>query len=273
MTHGAMPRLSVVTRSRGHPGPVPEPPLKAYHVFARIRRRAEVRPLPPYSLRHAAASILLGAGVPVAVAAKMMGHSVTMFCETYADLLLEATRDAARQADAWLARSEGSMAPGAHRSEQLVDGKSDGKRQSPRVTRPEAPCISLVAVGAGGGTRTRTPLPARDFKSPGTDSLFCLVSHKPLNQAIHNNRIANGRVHASRVSLPTCSTPCSTRATHAGSKGTSSARLGWRCTRCVPLQRGCCIPERARTPFHHRLMQCVAVRCMGGCIAGATQNP
>ena len=80
----------------------------ADHTFARIRRRAGVRPLPLYSLRHAAASILLGAGVPVAVAAKMMGHSVTMFCETYADLLLEATRDAAQQADAWLAAQGGA---------------------------------------------------------------------------------------------------------------------------------------------------------------------
>ena len=73
-------------------------------VFRRIRERAGVRNLPPHSLRHATASILLAAGVPVAVAAKMMGHSVGMFCETYADLLVEATHDAARQADEWLAR-------------------------------------------------------------------------------------------------------------------------------------------------------------------------
>lgn len=79
------------------------------HVFVRIRRRAGVRPLPLYSLRHAAASILLSAGVPVGVAAKMMGHSVTMFCETYADLLLEATREAAQQADAWLAAQGGAL--------------------------------------------------------------------------------------------------------------------------------------------------------------------
>jgi hypothetical protein len=34
----------------------------------------------------------------------MMEHSVTMFTETYADLLVEATEDAARQSDEWLAR-------------------------------------------------------------------------------------------------------------------------------------------------------------------------
>lgn len=75
--------------------------------FRRIRERAGVGPLPVHSLRHATASILLGSGVPLAVAAKMMGHSVALFCETYADLLVEATRDSARQVDAFWALREG----------------------------------------------------------------------------------------------------------------------------------------------------------------------
>jgi integrase len=74
--------------------------------FRRVRARAGVRPLPLHSLRHAAASILLGAGVPVAVAAKMLGHSVEVFSEVYADLLTEATREAARQVDGFLSRVE-----------------------------------------------------------------------------------------------------------------------------------------------------------------------
>lgn len=72
-------------------------------VFVRVRERTEVRPLPLSSLRHASASILLNSGVPVAVAAKMMGHSFEMFTETYADLLVEATREAAARAGAFLA--------------------------------------------------------------------------------------------------------------------------------------------------------------------------
>ncbi len=71
-------------------------------VFRRIRDRAGVRPLPVYSLRHATAAILLSAGADVGVAAKMMGHSVALFCETYADLLVESTRDVAAQAGRWL---------------------------------------------------------------------------------------------------------------------------------------------------------------------------
>ena len=58
-------------------------------------------------MRHATASILLlGSGVPVAVAAKMLGHSVALFAETYADLLVEAADEAARQADEGLARQK-----------------------------------------------------------------------------------------------------------------------------------------------------------------------
>ena len=94
------------------------------HAFRRVRALAGVRALPLHSMRHATASILLGAGVPSAVAAKMMGHSVAMFSETYADLLVEATQDAARQADAWLARQKapppssrdpGGVSPGSPR--------------------------------------------------------------------------------------------------------------------------------------------------------------
>jgi integrase len=95
--------------------------------------RAGVRRLPLHSLRHATASILLAAGVSVAVAAKMLGHSVTLFCETYADLLVEATHDAARQADEWLARQapsprvSGGAAAGA--AEPLLIGRRDAGRR------------------------------------------------------------------------------------------------------------------------------------------------
>lgn len=74
--------------------------------FQRVRERAGVRPLPLYSLRHATASILLAAGVPAELAAKMMGHSLTMFFETYADLLVAPTHEAAARAGAFL-RAQG----------------------------------------------------------------------------------------------------------------------------------------------------------------------
>ena len=89
-------------------------PLRLSNVdraFRRIRERAEVRALPTYSLRHATAAILLAAGADVGVAAKMMGHSVAMFCETYADLLVESTRDVAAKAGRFLDAHHGEAAP------------------------------------------------------------------------------------------------------------------------------------------------------------------
>lgn len=93
--------------------------------FIRIRERANraacvaagkdpmtatvIRALPPYSLRHAAASILLARTENVAVAAKMMGHSMEMFTETYAELLLEASREVAAKAGAFLAEHTPQM--------------------------------------------------------------------------------------------------------------------------------------------------------------------
>ena len=90
-------------------------PLRLRNVdraFRRIRERAGVRPLPTYSLRHATAAILLAAGADVGVAAKMMGHSVAMFCETYADLLVESTRDVAAKAGRFLDVQEAAAATG-----------------------------------------------------------------------------------------------------------------------------------------------------------------
>lgn len=70
--------------------------------FRRVRELAGVRNLPLYSMRHAAASILLASGVAPAVAAKVMGHTLDMFFEVYADLLAEATAEAAEKAGAFL---------------------------------------------------------------------------------------------------------------------------------------------------------------------------
>ena len=96
--------------------------------FRRVRDRAGVRTLPLHSMRHATASILLGAGVPVAVAAKMMGHSVAMFSETYADLLVEATQDAARQADEWLARQDTALPSPQDDGSRLLSSRHQGRR-------------------------------------------------------------------------------------------------------------------------------------------------
>ena len=79
--------------------------------FRRVRARAGARNLPLHSLRHASASILPAAGVTVPVAAKMLGHSVAMFTETYPDLLVEATKDAARKVNTFWRAAPQTMPP------------------------------------------------------------------------------------------------------------------------------------------------------------------
>lgn len=98
----------------------------------RIRQAAAVRDLPGHSLRHATASILLASGVPVAVAAKMMGHSVTLFCETYADLLVEATHEAARQVDTFWAARKQSLEIRSPDIGGRVSGPRPGRRRNNR---------------------------------------------------------------------------------------------------------------------------------------------
>ena len=77
--------------------------------------------LPMYSLRHGTASVLLGSGVPLGVAAKMMGHGqVAVFADTYAKLVIEASTEAAQKVDAFLAEH----------------GKAPDKRNARRRGRP-----------------------------------------------------------------------------------------------------------------------------------------
>ena len=56
----------------------------------------------------------------------MMGHSVAMFCETYADLLVEATHDVARLADDWLARQD---AAGPSRASAKPAQRANGRHR------------------------------------------------------------------------------------------------------------------------------------------------
>lgn len=107
-------------------------PLDLRHVnraYQRARMKAGLpKDLPLYSLRHGNASVLLGSGVPLGVAAKMMGHSqVAVFADTYASLLLEASAEAARKVEAFMADQE-------EQAKQATGGT--GKEKVRRLGRP-----------------------------------------------------------------------------------------------------------------------------------------
>lgn len=87
-------------------------PSNVGRYFRAVVKRAKVEKRPFHALRHTAASILLGAGVPPELCAKIMGHkNFATFYNTYADLLRPAAQDAARKVEAFLAaRSEETKA-------------------------------------------------------------------------------------------------------------------------------------------------------------------
>lgn len=73
--------------------------------FGDLVRTASVRPVRLHDLRHGRASLLLAAGVDLAVVSKMLGHSsITITADTYAHLLDGVGRQAAEAADAVVPR-------------------------------------------------------------------------------------------------------------------------------------------------------------------------
>lgn len=61
--------------------------------------RARVCGITFHGLRHGAATLLLAAGVPDAVAASVMGHADTRILARYQDVVSELQRDAATRMD------------------------------------------------------------------------------------------------------------------------------------------------------------------------------
>ena len=69
--------------------------------FGRLVEESGLRPVRLHDLRHGRASLMLAAGVPIAVVSKMLGHSsITITSDTYSHLLEGVGRSAAEAADA-----------------------------------------------------------------------------------------------------------------------------------------------------------------------------
>lgn len=83
-------------------------PLPLDHVTKRFRElatAAELRPIRLHDLRHGAASLMLAAGVDLALVSKRLGHSsVTITADTYSHLLEGVGREAAERAAALVPR-------------------------------------------------------------------------------------------------------------------------------------------------------------------------
>lgn len=77
--------------------------------FKPLLRRAGLPDIPFHSLRHTAASLLLGAGESLKTVQEMLGHSsITLTADIYGHISLAQQREAARKMDAILAPAKGN---------------------------------------------------------------------------------------------------------------------------------------------------------------------
>ena len=110
-------------------------------------QRRRLRRVRLHDLRHGQASLMLAAGVPLAVVSKRLGHStITITSDTYSHLLEGVGRDAAQRAAALIPRA----------SRDARD--TDVTRIAPETTqRPRPEDESAGQTGAPPGTRTPNP--------------------------------------------------------------------------------------------------------------------
>ena len=131
----------VFAREDGNPL-APESVTKA---FGELVRSAGLRPVRVHDLRHGHASVMLAAGVPLAVVSKRLGHSsVSITADTYSHLLEGVGREAAEAAAALIPRRRDHSVtdPGGQRpAEQPAGGVRAGQEGGPRGDRTHNPRI------------------------------------------------------------------------------------------------------------------------------------
>lgn len=84
----------------------PWPPTRLTKRFNELVRAAGLPKVNLHALRHGQASLMLAAGVPIAVVSKRLGHStISLTSDTYSHLLEGVGRDAAERAAALVPRA------------------------------------------------------------------------------------------------------------------------------------------------------------------------
>lgn len=103
-TWGAAPSDHGLVFAREHGTPIA--PERVTKRFAQMVSAAGLRPIRLHDLRHGQASLMLAAGVPIAVLSKRLGHStIALTSDTYSHLLQGVGRDAAERAAALVPRA------------------------------------------------------------------------------------------------------------------------------------------------------------------------
>ena len=108
--------------------------------FGQLAREAGLPPARLHDLRHAAASLMIQAGVPIVLVSKRLGHSsISITSDVYGHLLQSAGREAAERAAALVPRRPRDQSVTTGASGDPVDegdlGVSPGQKGAPEGTR------------------------------------------------------------------------------------------------------------------------------------------
>lgn len=143
-------------------------------LFVSLVDDAGLRRIRLHDLRHGQASLMLAAGVDLAIVSKRLGHSsIAITSDTYSHLLGGVGRDAADRASALVPRSrkaEPSAPAARQRDHSVTTPPTDSTReQAPETTEPPSDQVSEGSEGSAPsrpcGTRTHNQW----IKSSGSD--------------------------------------------------------------------------------------------------------
>ncbi len=141
-------------------------PEQVTKTFKRLARQAGVRPVRLHDLRHGQASLMLAAGVDMAVVSKRLGHSsITLTSDTYSHLLEGVGRTAAAAAEGLVPARSPADAPTMRPRASTDDAAAPSGGTKPQVRR-----------GAPSGTRTPNPLIGCHMRRHERSDAFVLVS-------------------------------------------------------------------------------------------------
>ena len=146
-------------------------------LFGALVDAAGVRRVRLHDLRHGHASLMLAAGVELAIVSKRIGHSgIGITADTYSHLLGGVGRDAADRASALVPRAPRRPAaarPAGERDHLVTTGAADSPReQAPEMTEPPLTQVNEGSDPEGSGRPCGTRTHNQWIKSP----LLCQLS-------------------------------------------------------------------------------------------------
>ncbi|SUP17827.1 site-specific tyrosine recombinase XerC [Tsukamurella pulmonis] len=149
----------------------PIPPSDVTAAFYRLTDAAGLRRVRLHDLRHGQASLMLAAGVPIAVVSKRLGHSsISITSDTYSHLLEGVGQQAAEAAAGLVPRTK--KAPES--TSEAEGNQSATTRPNPNLAKLPSRAARAGQRGGAGGARTHDQRIMRAYVKPLSE-----IRHQP----------------------------------------------------------------------------------------------